>query len=141
MPRYHRALSRPAAPRRSLVVLAAVVVAGLACGSSTDYGSNGNPAPPTADVLIVSGASGKAAQAFDPNPYNVSLGGAPSVAVKWGNADAITHTVTANGASPLFNSGNLGKGSTFQFTFDTPGTYAYHCTIHPTMVGTIQVAP
>ena len=30
-------------------------------------------------------------------------------------------------------------GATFSFTFDTPGTYAYHCGIHPSMTGEVIV--
>jgi plastocyanin len=30
-------------------------------------------------------------------------------------------------------------GSTFEMTFATPGTYAYHCTPHPSMTGTVVV--
>ena len=40
-----------------------------------------------------------------------------------------------------FSSGNMADSETFTFTFTAPGTYAYHCTIHPTMVGTITVNP
>ena len=35
----------------------------------------------------------------------------------------------------------MGDGETFTFTFTTAGVYPYHCTIHPTMVGTITVNP
>jgi plastocyanin len=128
--------------RRPLAVLSALIIAGLACSSSTDYGSGGGGTiTPTADVLIVSGAQGKGAQAFDPNPYTVSLGAGGSVAVKWGNADGIQHRVLADGASPLFASQTLSNAGTYTFTFTTSGTFAYHCSIHPLMVGTIQVNP
>jgi len=128
--------------RSKLAVLAALTLAGSACGSSTDYGSTGGPPPPpNADVLMVVGASNKGAQAFAPNPFSVALGGGASVAVKWGNADETTHHVVADGASPLFNSGNMAPGSTFSFTFTSAGTFTYHCSIHPNMVGSIQVTP
>jgi plastocyanin len=126
-------------PRRFVAVSSAFLVAVVACSSSTDYGSGGSNPPPSADVLILSGASTKGASAFDPNPFTVSLGGAATVDVKWGNADGITHTVTADGASPLFSSGNVGPGMTFTFSFTAAGSYSYHCSIHPTMVGTVQV--
>jgi len=104
----------------------------LACG-----GDSNSPSTPDADVLIVSGAQGKGANAYDPNPFTVSL--AAGGTVKWGNDDGITHTVTADDVS--FNSGSLGSGNTFSHTFLAVGTVTYHCTIHPTMVGTIQVDP
>src|SRR5579875_243718 len=34
----------------------------------------------------------------------------------------------------------IAPGATFSFTFTTPGTYTYHCTIHPFMHGTVVVA-
>jgi len=127
--------------RRPLAVLAATIIAGLACNSSTDYGSGGGGTP-TADVLIVPGASGKGAQAFAPNPFTVVLGAGPSVSVKWGSNDnTATHRILADGANPLFNSPNLTKGQTYSFAFTATGTFTYHCSIHPTMVGTIQVNP
>lgn len=57
--------------------------------------------------------------------------------VTWTNNDDSTHTVTAdNGA---FDSGYLNQGQTWSYTFTTPGTYTYHCTIHPWMTGTVIV--
>jgi plastocyanin len=38
-----------------------------------------------------------------------------------------------------FRSDSLDQGSTFDFTFDTPGEFAYVCGIHPQMSGTITV--
>ena len=33
------------------------------------------------------------------------------------------------------------SGATKQFTFSTPGTYGFHCTVHATMIGAIDVVP
>jgi plastocyanin len=35
----------------------------------------------------------------------------------------------------------MSPNETFSFTFTTPGTYTYHCSIHPGMVGTIVINP
>ena len=115
---------------RWLLLVAPAVL--LACGDDSN-----SPNTPDADVLIVSGAESKGPNAYDPNPFVVSV--AAGGVVKWGNDDGETHTVTANDVS--FVSGNIGPGNTFSHTFTTPGVVAYHCTIHPTMVGTIQVNP
>jgi plastocyanin len=125
----------------SLAAVAAVALGSGACGSSTDYGGGGGGGnnPPQADVIIVSGASFKTTDAFNPNPFTVSLGGAASASVKWGNADNTDHHVLQNGASPTFDSGTLHANGTYTFAFTAPGTYNYHCTIHQNMVGTIQV--
>jgi predicted lipoprotein with Yx(FWY)xxD motif len=71
--------------------------------------------------------------AFAPTSLTVSAG----TTVTWTNADSTAHTVTADDGS--FDSGNLDPGKTFSFTFKTPGTYAYHCAIHPNMKATIVV--
>lgn len=63
----------------------------------------------------------------------------PGMTVQWDFGPAeVPHTVTECGAtcdsataSPLFDSGVIDDGSTFEFTFDTPGTYLYYCAIHP----------
>lgn len=57
--------------------------------------------------------------------------------VTWKNSGLGPHTVTADAGQ--FNSGVLQSGETFSYTFATPGTYAYSCTIHPTMHGKVVV--
>jgi plastocyanin len=58
--------------------------------------------------------------------------------VKWTNQDPYAHTVTSD--DNVFNSGNLNQGQTFEYTFNTPGTYDYHCIYHaPGMKGRIIV--
>ncbi len=71
--------------------------------------------------------------AFSPAALTVPIG----TTVIWTNNDATTHTVTSN--TGLFDSGSLNNGATFSFTFNTKGTFEYHCTIHTTMHGTITV--
>jgi plastocyanin len=39
--------------------------------------------------------------------------------------------------SGAFNSGALASRATFSSSFPTAGTFPYHCTIHPGMVGTV----
>lgn len=57
--------------------------------------------------------------------------------INWTNLDPTPHTVTADGGA--FDSRQLDPGSTFSVALDVPGTFTYHCEIHPTMVGTIAV--
>ena len=55
--------------------------------------------------------------------------------VTWTNQDPMQHTVTGNG----FQSKPLSNGQTYSFTFNTAGTFDYHCSIHPSMTGRITV--
>ncbi len=50
----------------------------------------------------------------------------------------ITHDVVADDKS--FRS-PLMVSNTFTHTFTDPGTYSYHCTPHPDMIGTVIVTP
>lgn len=69
-----------------------------------------------------------------------SLTVAKGTKVIWTNNGATIHTVTSDdGAS--FDSGAIASGGTFSYTFNTTGTFGYHCQIHSGMTGTIIVSP
>lgn len=71
--------------------------------------------------------------AFNPASLTVAAG----TTVIFSNQDGVAHTVTAdNGA---FDSGTIAPGQAIQLTFPSAATYAYHCSIHPSMRGTITV--
>ena len=70
---------------------------------------------------------------FDPKTLSVPSG----ATVKWTNQTGHTHTVTSdNGA---FDSGNISPNGSFTHVFNAPGSFAYHCNIHPGMTGTTTV--
>ena len=113
-------------------LLGLLALAGLSCNSSnnpTGPGGGGGGADKTITIVGMSGAS-----SFSPSPDTVNVG----QTVAWHNADGTTHTATANGGA--FNTGNIGGGKTSAaITMNAPGTFAYHCSIHPTMTGTLVV--
>ncbi|OFW66407.1 MAG: hypothetical protein A2Z12_05100 [Actinobacteria bacterium RBG_16_68_21] len=90
--------------------------------------------PDTVEVSIKS-------LAFHPATLTVVAG----TTVRWTNNEssdyygggALTHTVTST--SELWEEQVLGGGAAYEFTFEAPGTYAYMCTIHPSMTGTVTV--
>ena len=120
-----------------------LAVAALA--TSFGCGSSYSPAAPTTPttgnngggsgtpVSIVSGASTKTNTAYAPTPVNISAGGS----VTWTNSDSTTHTSTADDNS--WGSGSIAPGASYTRTFSSAGTFTYHCTIHPGMVGTVVV--
>jgi plastocyanin len=57
--------------------------------------------------------------------------------ITWTNDGPSAHTATASDGS--FSTGTLSKGHSASHTFTKPGTFAYVCTIHPFMHGTITV--
>jgi plastocyanin len=71
--------------------------------------------------------------AFLPQRITVKAG----TTVTWINEDDAPHTVAAS--SKLFKSKALDTRDKFSFTFTTPGTYAYFCSLHPHMTGAVVV--
>lgn len=57
--------------------------------------------------------------------------------VTWLNADDIPHKVAGNDRP--WKSPVLDTDERFSFTFADPGTYAYFCSLHPHMTGTVVV--
>jgi|SRR5215471_1179578 len=118
-----------------ILIIAAAVAA--ACGSSYSNNTNTPSGTPIASgpntVLAPNGAYLGPGNGFTPSTLTVPVG----TTVTWGNNDVTTHTVTSD--TGVFNSNNLNAGNTFQFKFDNPGQYKYHCTIHSFMNGTIVV--
>ena len=71
--------------------------------------------------------------AFAPQRIVVQAG----TTVTWSNADDAPHTVVST--TKLFKSSALDTEDKFSFTFATPGTYDYFCSLHPHMTGTVVV--
>lgn len=59
--------------------------------------------------------------------------------VIWTNKDSAPHTVTADSDSGI-ESPTINANGTYSFTFNSTGTFAYHCKFHPSMKGTVVVA-
>jgi plastocyanin len=70
---------------------------------------------------------------FNPERVTVKAG----TTVTWINEDDIPHTVASD--TKLFKSKTLDTDDKFSFTFTTPGTYEYFCSLHPHMTATIVV--
>jgi plastocyanin len=59
--------------------------------------------------------------------------------VVWKNNDTVDHTVTEDGGTSGPNSGKLAPGDGYPYTFPNAGTFTYHCSLHPSMTGTVVV--
>ena len=91
----------------------------------------------SSSVIITLGAADEGNfEPFTPRALNVM----PGSMVSWINEDATPHTVTAEGTgAPLFDSGPISPGDTFDNIFDMAGEFGYHCSIHPWMTGRVMV--
>jgi plastocyanin len=75
--------------------------------------------------------------AFGPASVTVKVGST----VTWTNGDHDAHTVTSQDSGGPLQSATINNGETYQHTFTKAGRYAYRCSIHPFMTGTVVVTP
>ena len=123
-----------------LVLVSSFVTFSIAC-SGSNYSTPSTPSPspaqnpggPSSSVTIPAGAEVLGNRAYAPDDVTVTVG----ATVTWTNSDRVAHTSTADAGA--WNSGTVAPGGQFSRVFDTTGTFAYHCTIHPGMVGTVVV--
>ncbi|HVX27862.1 MAG TPA: cupredoxin family copper-binding protein [Parafilimonas sp.] len=112
----------------STICLTVIILFACSKSGGSSYGGNnnggGNNTPNSVSIVNFT---------FSSSSLTVTSG----TKVTWTNNDATTHTVTADDGS--FDSGNIAPGGTFSHTFNSAGTYAYHCNIHTTMKGKIVV--
>ena len=101
-------------------------------------------APMNAIVVIPPGAAVPGCENINECylPYGVSV--STGATVMWSNDDSAPHTVSSGtvdaGLTGVFDSGLFMAGDSFEFTFDTPGTYDYFCMVHPWMTGIVSVS-
>ena len=120
--------------------LAAMILGASGCGNA-GYG-NSSPttptgpmqtAPPPADAVTIDVVGINGTQSFSPNPSTVAAG----QMVVWHNVDNTTHHV-------VFDDGEVDTGNIAPGAFSAPTALvapgAYHCSIHPSMVGTATSA-
>ncbi len=116
----------PTYRRITVVMLLVVVLSNCSSGSGEPTDSNTSNNSGAASVTIDNFA-------FMPDSLEVT----PGSTVTWTNAQGSPHTVTADDGQ--FASDNITTDGTFSFTFQTPGTFPYHCAIHPNMKASITV--
>jgi len=109
--------------RRSLPLLTVLIAtaAAPASASDMDHGKAGGPAVPIYNASFAI-------------PHIDVLAGDT---VTWHNDSLRAHNVNADDGS--FASPRLLMSGTFDHRFDTPGTVAYFCQLHPTMRGDVAV--
>jgi len=103
------------------VMIAVLLLAGSTRVTASDQSSGAN-----ADVKIDNFS-------FGPQTVTVHVG----ATVTWTNRDDIPHTVVSTDG--VFKSKVRDTDETFSYTFTKAGTYAYFCSVHPKMTGSVVV--
>lgn len=119
-------------------LILALATACSSSGSSAKGASGGATAGTSATTSQSAPAGQPATITIASFTFTGPLTVSPGATVTVTNTDTADHTVTADGAG-TFNVQAPG-GKTVTFTAPTtPGTYPYHCSIHPQMHGTLIV--
>lgn len=113
-------------------VVAAVVGAGSLAACSS--GNDGSTAPTGGVVVPDTAKIGIADLAFEPGTLTVASG-ATTIAVT--NSDTVTHTFTLDDGSV---DQTIEPGRSVEVTVDLTASTGFHCAIHPSMTGILQVA-
>lgn len=126
--------------KKAVIVIALIVVAGAAALLSLNAQKKGAL---DRDISRISNSSnsitGRATvdiinYSFKDQVIKVKKG----TTVTWTNQDNAPHTVTGD-SDPSLSSQVIGKGNSYEKTFDQIGTYKYHCTPHPQMIAAVIV--
>lgn len=126
-------------PRRAILGASHLVLAIglLACGGGGyDAGTSPTTSQPPGSGTTPSRTPGSVAMrdnSFNPATDTIAVGGT----VTWTNTGNAAHTST--GANGLWDSGIVSPGQAFSRQFPAAGSFAYTCTLHPGMNGTIVV--
>lgn len=133
--------------RRKITVFVAVLVIGAVVFGLTRGKDQGiNPSKQLNPAAV-----NKNLQKANPNNESASVSitnftfGPPQITVKkggsisWTNNDSVPHTVVETDKQTGPSSGNLSNGAKYTYTYQNPGIYRYHCSIHPNMIGVVKV--
>ena len=112
----------------------------MLCRALVAAALGGACALPLAALIVLPGQAQNAPVAvsidnftFNPQKLTVKAG----TTVTWTNMDDIPHAIAA--VSKQFKSKTLDTDDAYSFTFTTPGSYEYFCSLHPHMTGTVVV--
>lgn len=123
------------------IVIVLVLIAGFflmkSYSQSSTLGKQGTEVPITKGVPPGSNFYDVAIKGFSFQPETLTI--KVNDTVTWVNEDSMEHTITSDTGEEV-NSLSLGNRDTYVHTFETAGTYEYHCSIHGSMKGTVIVA-
>jgi plastocyanin len=115
-----------------LVLVASGTLLLAACGESSSN-SNVTPTASSGGNTIQMVENG-GVYSFSPTSLTVTKG----TKVTWTNKSDAPHTVTSDD-NTFTSSETLKENDTFEATFNTAGTFKYHCKFHSNMIATITV--
>ena len=121
---------------RSLAAMAATALVLAGCGGASNATSPAQPSGASPEPASGGGSGAVKISNFKFAPATLTV--KPGARVTVTNGDSTAHTATADDGQS-FDTGTLAPGASHAITVTKPGSYTYHCSIHPFMKGTIVV--
>jgi plastocyanin len=135
------------------LILTMLLVAGLSLAFAACGGGGGSAAPSApasaapdesaggaaACTVLVDVPAGDVAATIAGNAYDpATISATAGQSVTFTNQDGVPHTVTFDDGG--CDSGNIAGGASATLQVEAPGTYPFHCNVHPSMTGTLEVS-
>jgi plastocyanin len=127
--------------RRSLFALAVgSMLAVAACGGGSSAAPSDGASSSAGDPCAPSTAAGAVTASivdfeFEPAAVSATVGDV----ISWTNNGDAPHTATLDGIAACATA-QLSPGASAGISFSAAGTYPFHCAVHPTMTGTIEIS-
>ena len=118
-------------------LLGGIVLAAASTALVAQLATSFKSPPPRPVAVVVSGAPSTAAASISGFAFPKSVTVAVDGTVTWTNADSAGHTVTFD--DPTLSTQSVPGGATVSVQFSTKGLYSYHCDIHSSMTGSVEV--
>jgi plastocyanin len=111
-----------------------------AAGTEAPAAGTEAPAATTAGSAVCADSTGTTTVAatvggFKWEPVSAKVGDV----ITWTNSDSAPHRVALDDGSCTMSGSIAGSGGKASLVFSVAGTYPFHCSIHPTMKGTITI--
>jgi plastocyanin len=111
----------------SVIIASILLVFMIGCKNNSSSPTAPSSSTPSTNTISMAGNT------FSPSSLTVAV----HTTITWNNNSSTAHTATSDVGK--WDTGNIPAGSSKQTTFDSTGTYHYHCTYHSYMVGVITV--
>jgi plastocyanin len=125
---------------RSILRVCLSITASLALAACSGGGGGAATTAPAASVCNDSTGTTAVAATVQNRTWSQPISAKVGDVITWTNSDDVPHKVGLDDGSCTMGANIAPSGGTASLVFTKAGTYAFHCTIHPSMKGTITIS-
>jgi plastocyanin len=125
---------------QSILRIALSIAATLALAACSGNGGGAATTGPAAAVCNDSTGTTVVAATVAGRVWSQPINAKVGDVITWTNSDDVPHKLATDDGSCTMGANIAPSGGTASLVFTKAGTYAFHCTIHPSMKGTITIS-